>query len=150
MSVTSAVSNPSGQVPSRPTRLKKEAKASTQRHGQRLELAHPPTEHAPNHGYELRVSVVGVSEATGHRGVARGLGSSFTTRLPSCVQLTALIEETLLESKSLVMLALDFSKCFDRVPQGAVLRLAEEMGMNDRIPGPCGRSHLRIIRSTPK
>ncbi|KAJ9469098.1 Retrovirus-related Pol polyprotein from type-2 retrotransposable element R2DM [Diplonema papillatum] len=53
------------------------------------------------------------------------------------MELTTLIEETLLdESKSLYMVALDFAKCFDRVPQGIVLRLAEEMGLDARILRP--------------
>ncbi|KAJ9440356.1 RNA-directed DNA polymerase from mobile element jockey [Diplonema papillatum] len=34
------------------------------------------------------------------------------------------------------MVALDFAKCFDRVPQGIVLRLAEEMGLDARILRP--------------
>ncbi|KAJ9457853.1 Retrovirus-related Pol polyprotein from type-1 retrotransposable element R2 [Diplonema papillatum] len=42
------------------------------------------------------------------------------------MELTTLIEETLL----------DESKCFDRVPQGIVLRLAEEMGLDARILRP--------------
>ncbi|KAJ9465251.1 Retrovirus-related Pol polyprotein from type-2 retrotransposable element R2DM, partial [Diplonema papillatum] len=53
------------------------------------------------------------------------------------MELTTLIEETLLdESKSLYMVALDFAKCFDRVPQGIVLRLAEGMGLDARILRP--------------
>ncbi|KAJ9463785.1 Retrovirus-related Pol polyprotein from type-2 retrotransposable element R2DM [Diplonema papillatum] len=53
------------------------------------------------------------------------------------MELTTLIEETLLdESKSLYMVALDFAKCFDRVPQGIVLRLAEEIGLDARILRP--------------
>ncbi|KAJ9468433.1 RNA-directed DNA polymerase from mobile element jockey [Diplonema papillatum] len=34
------------------------------------------------------------------------------------------------------MVALDFAKCFDRVPQGIVLSLAEEMGLDERILRP--------------
>ncbi|KAJ9450221.1 RNA-directed DNA polymerase from mobile element jockey [Diplonema papillatum] len=34
------------------------------------------------------------------------------------------------------MVALDFAKCFDRVPQGIVLRLAEGMGLDARILRP--------------
>ncbi|KAJ9463845.1 RNA-directed DNA polymerase from mobile element jockey [Diplonema papillatum] len=53
------------------------------------------------------------------------------------MELTTLIEETLLdETKSLYMVALDFAKCFDRVPQGIVLSLAEEMGLDARILRP--------------
>ncbi|KAJ9446555.1 hypothetical protein DIPPA_23150 [Diplonema papillatum] len=37
------------------------------------------------------------------------------------MEMATLVEETLLdESKSLVVLALDFAKCFDRVPHGVV------------------------------
>ncbi|KAJ9442878.1 Retrovirus-related Pol polyprotein from type-1 retrotransposable element R2 [Diplonema papillatum] len=53
------------------------------------------------------------------------------------MEMATLVEETLLdETKSLVVLALDFAKCFDRVPQGIVLRLAEEMGLDARIHKP--------------
>ena len=52
-------------------------------------------------------------------------------------ELTTLIEETLLDdSKQLYLLALDFQKCFDRVPQKLVLELAEAMGLHQRILRP--------------
>eukprot|EP01064_Diplonema_japonicum_P010328 TRINITY_DN175_c0_g1_i5.p1 TRINITY_DN175_c0_g1~~TRINITY_DN175_c0_g1_i5.p1 ORF type:complete len:1917 (+),score=407.73 TRINITY_DN175_c0_g1_i5:183-5933(+) len=43
------------------------------------------------------------------------------------------IEESILEGKPLVGVALDFAKCFDSVPQQLVLELVEDMGMDTGI-----------------
>eukprot|EP01064_Diplonema_japonicum_P010315 TRINITY_DN175_c0_g1_i13.p1 TRINITY_DN175_c0_g1~~TRINITY_DN175_c0_g1_i13.p1 ORF type:complete len:1930 (+),score=452.56 TRINITY_DN175_c0_g1_i13:183-5972(+) len=43
------------------------------------------------------------------------------------------IEESILEGKPLVGVALDFAKCFDSVPQQLVLELVEDMGMETGI-----------------
>eukprot|EP01064_Diplonema_japonicum_P005968 TRINITY_DN13943_c0_g2_i1.p1 TRINITY_DN13943_c0_g2~~TRINITY_DN13943_c0_g2_i1.p1 ORF type:complete len:201 (-),score=52.53 TRINITY_DN13943_c0_g2_i1:98-700(-) len=43
------------------------------------------------------------------------------------------IEESLLEGKPLVGVALDFAKCFDSVPQQLVMELVEDMGMETGI-----------------
>ena len=48
-----------------------------------------------------------------------------------------MIEATLLNNDAeLYILAVDFAKCFDRVPQKIVLALARDLGMHERILGP--------------
>eukprot|EP01059_Diplonema_ambulator_P006674 TRINITY_DN162_c0_g3_i3.p1 TRINITY_DN162_c0_g3~~TRINITY_DN162_c0_g3_i3.p1 ORF type:complete len:1446 (+),score=342.28 TRINITY_DN162_c0_g3_i3:2232-6569(+) len=43
------------------------------------------------------------------------------------------IEEAILNKEPLVGLSLDFVKCFDRVPQGLVLELVEDLGMDSGV-----------------
>ena len=63
------------------------------------------------------------------------------------LDLTTLIEETLLnDDKQLFVLALDFAKCFDRVPRGLVLKLAEAMGLHPRILKPLRRMYRKLRR----
>ena len=63
------------------------------------------------------------------------------------MELTSMIEETLLDdSKELFMLALDFQKCFDRVPQTLTLDLAEHMGLDKRILRPLRAMYKNLTR----
>ena len=62
------------------------------------------------------------------------------------LDITSAIEETLLNDElELYLVALDFQKCFDRVPQKLVLALAKSMGMHARVLDPLTSmySHLR-------
>ncbi|KAJ9447298.1 Retrovirus-related Pol polyprotein from type-2 retrotransposable element R2DM, partial [Diplonema papillatum] len=46
------------------------------------------------------------------------------------------IEESLINGTPLHGIALDFAKCFDRVPQGLVLDLVEALGLHERVLAP--------------
>ena len=62
------------------------------------------------------------------------------------MEITTLIEESLLDEDSkLYILALDFQKCFDRVPQELVLKLAEDLGMHQRVIHPL-RTMYRLLK----
>ena len=68
------------------------------------------------------------------------------------MDVATLIEDTLLDDgKELYLVALDFQKCFDRVPQQLVLDLAEHMGLSQRILQPlrCMYALLRRRFKTP-
>ena len=63
------------------------------------------------------------------------------------MDVTTVIEETLLdENSAFYMLALDFQKCFDRVPQSLVLQLAERLGLNVRILRPLRAMYKKLRR----
>ena len=56
------------------------------------------------------------------------------------------VEEALLSGENLAGISLDYSKCFDRVPQGVVLRLAEELGMAESILAPLRGMYKQLRR----
>jgi hypothetical protein len=56
------------------------------------------------------------------------------------------IEDALLGGEPLHGVALDFSKCFDRVPREIVLALARELGMHEDILRPLNAMYEVLIR----
>ena len=56
------------------------------------------------------------------------------------------MEDALLGGEPLYGLALDFAKCFDRVPQTLTLDLAEEMGLHSRILKPLRAMYKNLRR----
>eukprot|EP00660_Eupelagonema_oceanica_P019557 gene19557-biopygen9319 len=56
------------------------------------------------------------------------------------------LEEALLRGEPLVGLSLDWSKCFDRLPQGILLRLVDEMGLSPRVLAPLRAMYGRLRR----
>eukprot|EP00662_Eupelagonemidae_sp_cell21_P057404 gene57404-biopygen32076 len=56
------------------------------------------------------------------------------------------LENALLRGEPLYGLSLDWSKCFDRLPQGIMLRLVEELGMSPRVLGPLRAMYARLTR----
>jgi hypothetical protein len=56
------------------------------------------------------------------------------------------IEDALLGGEPLHGVALDFSKCFDRVPQGIVLDLARDLGMHEDILRPLSAMYRELTR----
>eukprot|EP01064_Diplonema_japonicum_P020023 TRINITY_DN2902_c0_g1_i4.p1 TRINITY_DN2902_c0_g1~~TRINITY_DN2902_c0_g1_i4.p1 ORF type:complete len:858 (+),score=179.89 TRINITY_DN2902_c0_g1_i4:1265-3838(+) len=58
------------------------------------------------------------------------------SRYNTVMQISLQIEESLLTGKPLHGLALDYAKCFDRVPREVTLKLLETMGMSERVLRP--------------
>ncbi|KAJ9463806.1 Retrovirus-related Pol polyprotein from type-1 retrotransposable element R2 [Diplonema papillatum] len=56
------------------------------------------------------------------------------------------IEEALLTGKDLYGVALDFAKCFDKVPRDIVLKLVGELGLHERILGPLRDIYAQVRR----
>ena len=56
------------------------------------------------------------------------------------------MEDALLGGEPLHGLALDFAKCFDRVPQGLTLDLVEKMGLHPRIMTPLRAMYAKLRR----
>ena len=56
------------------------------------------------------------------------------------------VEDALLSGTPLSGLMLDYSKCFDRLPHGIMLRLAAESGADDRLLAPLRRMYHGLRR----
>ncbi|KAJ9438671.1 Retrovirus-related Pol polyprotein from type-1 retrotransposable element R2 [Diplonema papillatum] len=61
-------------------------------------------------------------------------------------EIASQIEEALLTGKELYGVALDFAKCFDKVPRDIVLKLVGELGLHERILGPLRDIYARLRR----
>ena len=56
------------------------------------------------------------------------------------------MEDALMDGSPLYGLALDFAKCFDRVPQQLTLQLLRDMGLHERILRPIEDKYARLVR----
>ena len=56
------------------------------------------------------------------------------------------VEAALLAGDALFGISFDFAKCFDRIPHGIVLQLAEEMGLPYTILRPIGAMYRNLRR----
>ena len=56
------------------------------------------------------------------------------------------IEDALLGGKPLVGIALDYAKCFDRIPQELTFKLAEELGMHPKLLRPLRAAYKQLDR----
>ncbi len=56
------------------------------------------------------------------------------------------VERAILTGECLVSLSADLTKCFDSLPHGIMLRLLQELGMDDRILRPLRRMYARLRR----
>ncbi|KAJ9468274.1 Retrovirus-related Pol polyprotein from type-1 retrotransposable element R2 [Diplonema papillatum] len=61
-------------------------------------------------------------------------------------EIASQIEEALLTGKELYGVALDFAKCFDKVPRDVVLKLVGDLGLHERILGPLRDVYARLRR----
>ena len=59
------------------------------------------------------------------------------------------VEESLLLGTPLGGGTLDYSKCFDRIPQGILLKLAEHLGIASAILGPIRGMYSQLRRRFP-
>ena len=61
-------------------------------------------------------------------------------------QLALQLEEALCSGRPLYGCCLDYSKCFDRLPQRILLRLAKELGMNELVLAPLTAMYSNLRR----